>query len=323
MTVTLPLAMRGIVAGLLLAFARALGEFGATILVAGNIPGRTTTLATGIYGYVQLGQDEQRVPAPRGLRRDRVRRGPRRRDLAPAEADVSLALERVQAPLGPFTLEVDATATARVTAVFGASGAGKTSLLEIVAGLRRPASGRVLLNGRVLDDSGTGVHVPPRLRRVGYVPQDDTLFPHLSVAANLGYARAASPAAASRVADVLELGPLLPRRPAGLSGGERRRVSLGRALLASPEILLLDEPLTGLDAPLKERVLSYLLRVREEFAIPTLYVSHAPDEVFALAGEVLVLERGALARRGAPGDVFALSAEPAYRLRHDGERDPA
>jgi len=235
---------------------------------------------------------------------------------------VSVVLEGVRAPLGPFTLDVDLTAAARVTAVFGASGAGKTSLLEIVAGLRRPAAGRVLLNGRVLDDAGAGMHLPPRRRRVGYVPQDDTLFPHLSVAANLGYARAASPAATARVADVLELGPFLSRRPAGLSGGERRRVALGRALLSSPEVLLLDEPLTGLDAPLKERVLTYLVRVRDEFAIPTLYVSHAPDEVFALADAVLVLERGRVVTRGHPADVFAPSSEPGYRLRSGGPNHP-
>jgi molybdate transport system ATP-binding protein len=231
---------------------------------------------------------------------------------------MSLVLEGLRAPLGPFTLAVDAVATARVTAVFGASGAGKTSLLEIVAGLRRPAAGRVLLNGRVLDDAAAGLNVPPRLRRVGYVSQDDTLFPHLSVTANLGYAHAASPAAAARVTSVLELGPLLSRRPAGLSGGERRRVALGRALLASPEILLLDEPLTGLDAPLKERVLAHLRRVREEFAVPTLYVSHAPDEVIALADEVLVLESGSIVLRGAPADVFEPASEPGYSLRKPG-----
>jgi len=228
---------------------------------------------------------------------------------------MSLTLEAVRLALEPFVLSVDAAAGTGVTALFGASGAGKTSLLEVVAGLRRPEEGRVVLNGRVLDDAGRGLHVPPRLRRVGYVPQDDTLFPHLSVAANLAYARGASARDRARAVDVLELGPLLPRRPASLSGGERRRVALARALLASPEILLLDEPLTGLDAPLKARVLAHLRRVREEFAIPTLYVSHAPEEVLALADDVLVLERGAVARRGAPADVFELAAEPAYRLR--------
>ncbi|MGA7991719.1 MAG: ATP-binding cassette domain-containing protein [Thermoanaerobaculia bacterium] len=228
---------------------------------------------------------------------------------------MSLVFEGVRAPLGPFVLAVDAAVAARVTAIFGASGAGKTSLLEIVAGLRAPAAGRVFLNGRLLDDAAAGVHVPPRLRRVGYVPQDDTLFPHLSVAGNLGFARSASPGAAPHVLDVLELGPLLSRRPAGLSGGEKRRVALGRALLASPEILLLDEPLTGLDAPLKERVLAHLRRVQEEFRLPTLYVSHAADEVLALATEVLVLERGAVVLRGKPENVFEPASEPGYRLR--------
>lgn len=231
---------------------------------------------------------------------------------------MSVVLEGVRAPLGPFTLAVDLAAAARVTAVFGASGAGKTSLLEIVAGLRRPVSGRVLLNGRVLDDAEASVHLPPRRRRVGYVPQDDTLFPHLPVAANLGYARAAPPSAAARVADVLELAPLLSRRPGGLSGGERRRVALGRALLSAPEVLLLDEPLTGLDAPLKERVLSYLVRVRDTFAIPMLYVSHAPEEVLSLAEDVLVLEHGRVVTRGRPSDVFVASSEPAWRLRIPG-----
>ncbi len=231
---------------------------------------------------------------------------------------MSLALEGLRAPLGPFDLDVDASATARVTAVFGPSGAGKTSLLEIVAGLRRPAGGRVVLGGRVLDDAAARVHVPPRLRRVGYVPQDDTLFPHLTVARNLAYARAGSPSAFARVADVLELGPLLGRLPARLSGGERRRVALGRALLASPEILLLDEPLTGLDGALKERVLAHLGRVRDEFQLPTLYVSHAPEEVLALADDVLVLERGRVVQRGRPAEVFVPAAAPSWRVRNGG-----
>ena len=228
---------------------------------------------------------------------------------------MSLVLEGVRLKLEAFTLAVDAAAGSAVTAVFGASGAGKTSLLEVVAGLRRPDAGRVVLNGRVLDDAAKGLHVPPRLRRVGYVPQDDTLFPHLSVASNLAYARVSTAEARARVSDILELGPLLGRRPAFLSGGERRRVALARALLAAPEVLLLDEPLTGLDAPLKARVLPYLRRVREEFAVPTLYVSHAADEVVALADDVLVLDRGTVAARGAPSAVFELAAEPAYRLR--------
>ena len=227
---------------------------------------------------------------------------------------MTLLIQSLRLPLDPFALEIDIEVTANVTAVFGPSGSGKTSLLEVVAGLRLPTSGRVELDGRRLDDTGTGLHVPPRLRGIGYVPQDDTLFPHLSVAKNLAYGRKDGrhdrPPAADPVVDVLELGPLLDRRPASLSGGEKRRVALGRALLTSPSLLLLDEPLSGIDDALKGRILEYLQRVKATFAIPTLYVTHDASEVHALADEVLVLERGRLAGRGAPGSLLSRAPEP-------------
>jgi molybdate transport system ATP-binding protein len=222
---------------------------------------------------------------------------------------VTLSLEGLRLPLTPFTLELDATLSAHVTAIFGPSGAGKTLLLEAVSGLRRPEAGRIVLSGRVLDDAAAGIHVPPRERAVGYVTQDDSLFPHLSVAGNLRYgagrgvARKA-PFGEDRIVDTLGLASLLDRRPATLSGGERRRVALGRALLSAPEILLLDEPLSGLDRPLKERVLEHLLRVKAAFPIPILYVTHEAAEVAALADEVVVLDAGHLAARGAPVDVL-------------------
>jgi len=223
---------------------------------------------------------------------------------------MTLRLEGVRLPLDPFVLEIGVEVAANVTAVFGPSGSGKTSLLEVVAGLRRPASGRVDLDDRLLDDAGAGAHVPPRLRGIGYVPQDDTLFPHLSVAKNLAYGRKdgrhVGPAAADPVVEVLELGPLLDRRPASLSGGERRRVALGRALLTSPALLLLDEPLSGIDDALKGRILEYLQRVKTTFAIPTLYVTHDASEVLALADEVLVLERGRIVSRGKPAELFGV-----------------
>ena len=200
---------------------------------------------------------------------------------------MTLSLEGFRLPLTPFSLELDAALSAHVTAVFGPSGAGKTSLLEAVAGLRHPERGRIVLSGRVLDDAAAGVRVPPRQRAVGYVTQDDSLFPHLTVAGNLRYGAgrgfAQKPALAEgRVIDVLGLSPLLDRKPSTLSGGERRRVALGRALLSTPEILLLDEPLSGLDRQLKERVLEYLLKVKAAFPLPILYVTHEAAEVAAI-----------------------------------------
>ncbi len=228
---------------------------------------------------------------------------------------MTLSLEGFRLPLTPFALELDAVLSAHVTAVFGPSGAGKTSLLEAVAGLRHPESGRIVLSGRVLDDAAAGVRVPPRQRAVGYVTQDDSLFPHLSVAGNLLYGAGRGlarkpPFAEERVVGVLGLSPLLDRRPSTLSGGERRRVALGRALLSAPEILLLDEPLSGLDRLLKERVLEHLLKVKAAFPLPILYVTHEATEVAALADEVMILESGRIAALGAPGEIFR-DAAPA------------
>ena len=224
---------------------------------------------------------------------------------------MTLSLEGLRLPLTPFALELDAALSAHVTAVFGPSGAGKTSLLEAVAGLRHPEKGRIVLSGRVLDDVAAGVRVPPRQRAVGYVTQDDSLFPHLSVAGNLRYgagrgvARKA-PLGEDRIVDTLGLASLLDRSPATLSGGERRRVALGRALLSAPEILLLDEPLSGLDRPLKERVLEHLLKVKAAFPVPILYVTHEEAEVAALADEVVVLDAGRIAGRGRPAELLSV-----------------
>lgn len=222
---------------------------------------------------------------------------------------MTLALEGFRLPLASFALEIDAVLDAHVTAVFGPSGAGKTSLLEAVAGLKRPEAGRIVLSDRVLDDARTGTHAPSRGRAVGYVTQDDSLFPHLSVLGNLRYGARRHGAggaalAESRVVEVLGLSSLLDRRPSTLSGGERRRVALGRALLSGPEILLLDEPLSGLERALKERVLEHLLRIREAFPIPILFVTHEATEVVALADEVVLLESGRIRARGAPRDVL-------------------
>lgn len=233
---------------------------------------------------------------------------------------MSVELANVRLPLGNFSLEIDAILDARVTAIFGASGAGKTSLLEVIAGLRRPSSGRVRLAGSTLTDASSHVFIPPERRAVGYVPQEGALFPHLSVEKNLLYgchSHQARPAGLTleHVTEILEISGLVERAVVTLSGGEKQRVALGRALLSAPRLLLLDEPLAGLDAPLRERLLPYLVRVRDEFSIPMLYVTHSPDEVMALCDAVVVLAAGKVIARGQPTELFKTSPQPRYELK--------
>lgn len=224
---------------------------------------------------------------------------------------MKLVLQNVRLPLAHFELRVEVGITRDVTALFGPSGAGKTTLLDLIAGLRRAASAWIELDGRVLTDTAAGRRVPPRDRRIGYVPQDGALFPHLSVSGNLLYGHKRETVAhdfsVEQVVNVLDLAPLLERRIGNLSGGEKQRVALARALLSSPRLLLLDEPLAALDGELKGRILAYLRRVRDELSVPMLYVSHATDEVVALCDEVLILERGRVVARGEPRALFGSS----------------
>lgn len=233
---------------------------------------------------------------------------------------MSILLRGVRLPLANFALEIDVTLAARVTGIFGASGAGKTSLLEIIAGLRRPLAGRVSFDETVLTDVENKTFVSPRIRGVGYVPQEGALFPHLSVQQNLSYGYTTGtprPVALNfnHVVGVLELENLAGRRVTALSGGEKQRVALGRALLAAPRLLLLDEPLAGLDTELKERLMPYLQRVRDEFRIPMVYVTHSTDEVMALCEEILVLAEGRVIKQGRPADLLVEMEAPRYRLR--------
>ena len=201
---------------------------------------------------------------------------------------------------GGFVLEMRERIDARVVALFGPSGAGKTTVLESIAGLRRPRRGVIRIGERTLFDAEAGVDVPCHRRRVGYVPQDLALFPHMNVRRNILYGAESGPGGGFElVMDLLELGPLLDRGVGGLSGGERQRVALARALATSPALLLLDEPLAALDATLRSRILPYLERIRDDLAIPMLYVSHAEAEVRALADWVVVLDAGRVAQSGA------------------------
>jgi molybdate transport system ATP-binding protein len=199
--------------------------------------------------------------------------------------------------LGEFSLEASFTSEGRVTGLFGASGAGKTSLINMIAGLLTPDRGIIAVDGETLDDTAKRVHIPPYRRRIGYVFQDARLFPHLDVGQNLDYGRRMNrlpddPAQRKRVTELLDIGGLLDRRPGKLSGGERQRVALGRALLSKPRLLLLDEPLGSLDERRKVEILPYLVRLRDEANVPMVYVSHDAAELRQLATQIVMLQRG-------------------------------
>jgi molybdate transport system ATP-binding protein len=220
---------------------------------------------------------------------------------------VKLFLRDISLPLAEFSLQVEALTVEAVSVVFGPSGSGKTSLLDLVAGLRSASSAFIQAGEHILTDTKSGRFVPPRRRGIGYVPQDLALFPHLPVRQNLAYGL--KPASEKRFAfdhivELLELAPLLDRRIQQLSGGEGQRVALGRALLASPRLLLLDEPLAKLDMALKRKILPYLSRIRDEFRIPILYVTHDRFETLSLAGDVIVLAKGRISQQGPVQEVF-------------------
>jgi molybdate transport system ATP-binding protein len=199
--------------------------------------------------------------------------------------------------LGEFTVEASLASEGRVTGLFGVSGAGKTSLINMIAGLLRPDRGVISIDGETLDDTSTRTHVAVCRRRIGYVFQDARLFPHLDVRENLDYGRRMNrltedAALWRRVTELLDIGHLLDRRPGRLSGGEHQRVALGRALLSQPRLLLMDEPLGSLDEERKEEILPYLVRLRDEAGIPMVYVSHDAAEMRKLASQVAIVRRG-------------------------------
>ena len=203
-----------------------------------------------------------------------------------------------------FTLDAAASWDGEATALFGASGSGKSTILEAIAGLRSAVRGPVELRGRRLDG------LPARRRGVGWVPQDASLFPRMTARENVDFAvRARGDAAtAARAIDVLELGPLLERSAAALSGGERQRVAIARALASRPDFLLLDEPLASIDRPLRARIVPFLARIPAELGVPLLLVTHDPLEVAALTRHVIVVEKGRCVAAGAPAAIFAAPA---------------
>lgn len=210
---------------------------------------------------------------------------------------MKLVLDNIRVQLGDFVLEVSAELSGDVIGIVGPSGAGKTTLLDMVAGIRRPDTGRAVMNDIVLSDAAQRLFIPTQQRQIGYVPQDLALFPHLSVRRNLLYGRNGKDDenplfALDHVAEVLEIQRLFDRGVEQLSGGEKQRVAVGRALLASPKLLLLDEPLSNLDAKLRAQILEFFRRIRAEFRIPMLFVSHQGEEINTLCNSIIALERG-------------------------------
>ena len=232
-------------------------------------------------------------------------------------------LLRCRIPLANFDLDIDASFDARVTSIFGPSGSGKTTLLDAVAGLRPVADGEIEMGGRTLFSTVRKINLPPRHRGIGYLPQEGALFPHLSVRKNILFGAERGMNGGNRkdivmdhVLDILEIAHLLPRPVTQLSGGEAQRVALARAILSRPKLLLLDEPLAALDIGLKERILPYLARVRDEFGIPMIYVTHNLTEVLTLADWVLVIRNGRLVAQGAPRETL-LSGQAVMEITEE------
>jgi len=222
---------------------------------------------------------------------------------------MKLEIRRLSLRLEQFALEVSVDLHNARTGIFGPSGSGKTSLLEVIAGLRRPEAARICLDDQLFDDIVRGYSLPVRLRKIGYVPQDDSLFPHLSVRQNLLYGTDGElkrdTFSFDHITRFLQITSLLDRDVRSLSRGENQRIVIARALLSSPRLLLLDEPLTALDAGLKRNILQQLRSLHHEFGIPMLYVTHDPAEAIEICQEVLILECGRLISRGNPLEVLS------------------
>lgn len=216
---------------------------------------------------------------------------------------------RVRHGFAAFSLDVAFEAPRGITVLFGRSGSGKTTIVNAVAGLLHPREGRIEVDDRILFDSGSGLFLPPHRRRIGYIFQEGRLFPHLTVRQNLRYGTWFAPRRArredfARVVELLGIGHLLHRRPGSLSGGEKQRVAIGRALLSAPQLILADEPLAALDEARKSEILPYFERLRDETTVPILYVSHSASEVARLATTVVALEAGRVLRQGLAAEVL-------------------
>ncbi|MBD3880191.1 molybdate ABC transporter permease subunit [Phormidium tenue FACHB-886] len=319
--VTLPLALPGILAGTMLAFARALGEFGATLMLAGNIPGQTQTIPMAIYFAVEGGAIQEAwfwslmiltislaaITAANLWQSAKQRQGRTRQTavrqlhaLAPAPIPKPvtpyLSVD-IQKNLPDFSLQVCFTTDDRTLGLLGASGAGKSLILRCIAGIETPDAGQIVLNGRVLFDAAAGINLPSRDRHVGFLFQNYALFPHLTVAQNIafGLPKTTPAIAKQQVAAQLaamQLEGLSDRYPQQLSGGQQQRVALARALASQPAALLLDEPFSALDTHLRYQIEQLVLATLKTYAGISLFVSHNLEEAYRICNDLLVLDRG-------------------------------
>lgn len=329
--ITLPLAMPGILAGTTLAFARALGEFGATLMLAGNIPGQTQTIPMAIYFAVEAGAMNEAwvwvlvilsislsaIIAVNFWRKgDAIaRRLYNTGEQAPiANYQLPITNSRlvvdIQKQLPGFLLQVSFSANENPLGLLGASGAGKSMILRSIAGIETPNSGRIVLNGRVLFDSQTGINIPSRDRRIGFLFQNYALFPHLTVAQNIAFGLPKGTSALIIKQQVetqlaaLQLQGLADRYPHQLSGGQQQRVALARALASQPEALLLDEPFSALDTHLRSQLEKQLISTLSAYPGVTLFVTHNLEEAYRVCGDLLVLEQGKAIAYGSKHDIF-------------------
>ena len=330
--ILLPLSLSGILAGTMLTFARALGEFGATLMLAGNIPGETQTVPMAIYFAVEAGATDEAAfwaivilsislsgifavniwqNSRQPIRTGRIDRAVS----APINISDSLDLPlsspalvvEIQKPLSDFDLKVSFSANQAPIGVLGGSGAGKTMLLRCIAGVETPTQGQIVLNGRVLFDSKRGINLPSRDRRVGFVVQNYGLFPHLTVAQNIAFGLPKSSDARQQVnlqLAALQLQGFGDRYPHQLSGGQQQRVALARALASQPEALLLDEPFSALDTFLRSQIEQQMITRLATYPGVTLLVTHNLEEAYRVCPNLLVLDRGQAVAQGAKDQIF-------------------
>ncbi len=336
--ISLPLAGKGIIAGTTLAFARALGEFGATLMLAGNIPGQTQTIPMAIYFAVEAGAMNEawvwvliimsislsaiaivNFWQHRGGEGERERggEGERRRSLHyplpithyQLPITNSGLLVNIKKQLADFGLEVAFSSKDRPLGLLGASGAGKSMILRCIAGIETPSNGRIVLNGRVLFDSGRGINIPPRDRRIGFLFQNYALFPHLTVAQNIAFGLPKTTASIIKQQVEAQLAAVQlqgygNRYPHQLSGGQQQRVALARALATEPEALLLDEPFCALDTHLRTVLEKQLISTLSTYRGVTLFVTHNLEEAYRVCNDLLVLEKGKAIASGSKHEIF-------------------